>query len=99
MDARSHIAAEERFFSAASRCGYHTRAITILQGDDGDLFAVCEKDLKEPLEDVRRWVGRGNDTLRELVSALLCGAMPYNLNVTLTVPFRPLRASEEDHLG
>lgn len=77
MDAKSLIAAEEQFFSAASRCGYHTRALTILQGEDGDSFVVCEKDLKEPLEDMRRWVGHGNDTMRELVATLLCGAMPY----------------------
>lgn len=99
MVLNSLIKVEEQFFSAASRCGYHARALTILQGDDGDLFAVCEKDLEEPLKDMRRWVGRGNDTLRALVNALLCGATPYNLNVTLTVPFKRPRASGEVHPG
>lgn len=89
------VATVEKFFSEAFICGCHKRAITILQGEDEDAFIVCEKDLTDPRKDFRRWIGRGNNLLCELVGRLLRGEEPYGLRVNMTVPFRLPQSSME----
>lgn len=84
-----------KFFSEAEKRHYHKRAFTVLQGDDEDNFIVCEKDLTDPHEDLRRWIGRGNSNLCVLMARLLRNEDPYGIRVNLTVPFSGPQPSAE----